>query len=200
MCCNSSFRIAASVSFGLSCGWITRLRLRKKRDGYTDRGPPCSLWPRRTLQPGRGCDAATPCCNSVLVRWGAGGYFRDQALALQAAGWKMAILAPSLWTLRDARRENRSLWQATSIIAEQDALPVYRRQLPVVLPRMPHRDPLTWALGGMKLFERYADQSGLPHLVHARCCLNAGVLALLINRRHAIPCIVAEQSTRPDVR
>src|SRR5262249_46485351 len=33
-----------------------------------------------------------------------GGYFRDQALALQAAGFRVAMLAPDIHTLRDLRR------------------------------------------------------------------------------------------------
>src|SRR3977135_4620156 len=38
------------------------------------------------------------------ARGSGGGYFRDQALALQQAGWRGAVLAPDLYTPRDLRR------------------------------------------------------------------------------------------------
>src|SRR5260370_38229121 len=38
------------------------------------------------------------------ARGSGGGYFRDQALALQQAGWRGAVPAPGLYPPRDRRR------------------------------------------------------------------------------------------------
>ena len=59
-------------------------------------------------------------------RGSGGGYFRDQALALQAAGHRVAILAPDIHTWRDLRtgrveRQKRTGAAATVTAADLPA-------------------------------------------------------------------------------
>jgi teichuronic acid biosynthesis glycosyltransferase TuaC len=124
-----------------------------------------------------------------------GGYFRDQALALQAAGFRVAMLAPDIHTLRDLRRGRAPASRRARISVEDDGIPTWRRSGLVLLPRVPYRNALAWAWGGLQLFARYIAKEGMPDLVHAHCMLNAGVVALAIKRRHGIPFIVTEQNT-----
>jgi L-malate glycosyltransferase len=124
-----------------------------------------------------------------------GGYFRDQALALQAAGFRVAMLAPHIHTLRDLRRGRAPASRRARISVEDDGIPTWRRSGLVLLPRVPYRNALAWAWGGLQLFARYIAKEGMPDLVHAHCMLNAGVVALAIKRRHGIPFIVTEQNT-----
>jgi teichuronic acid biosynthesis glycosyltransferase TuaC len=124
-----------------------------------------------------------------------GGYFRDQALALQAAGFRVAMLAPDIHTLRDLRRGRAPANRHAGISVEHDGIPTWRRSGLVLLPRAPYRNALAWAWGGLQLFARYIAEVGTPDLVHAHCMLNAGVVALAIKRRHGIPFIVTEQNT-----
>ena len=125
-----------------------------------------------------------------------GGYFRDQALALQAAGFRVAMLAPDIHTLRDLRRGRAPPSASRGYIAvEDDGIPTWRRSGLVVAPRLPYRNALAWARGGLRLFAQYVGENGMPDLVHAHCMLNAGVVALAIKRRYGIPYIVTEQST-----
>ncbi len=77
---------------------------------------------------------------------------------------------------------------------EYDGVPVYRRNEFTALPRLPYRNPLAWTVCGMKLVKQYMDENGRPDLVHAHCCLNAGVLALAVNKRYGIPFVVTEHS------
>ena len=63
------------------------------------------------------------------------------------------------------------------------------------MPRVPYRNAIAWTRCGIKLFRRYIRDNGRPDLVHAHCCLNAGVLALAIKRRYDIPFVVTEHST-----
>ena len=123
-------------------------------------------------------------------RGSGGGYFRDQALALQAAGHRVAILAPDIHTRRDLRAGRPITREAVL----DDGVPVYRASRRVVVPRLPYRNALAWSLGGLSLFRAYAVRHGMPDLVHAHSCLNAGVLAALIKHRHGLPFVLTEHS------
>lgn len=129
-------------------------------------------------------------------RGSGGGYFRDQALALKGAGYRVAILAPEIHTWRDLRAGRvRRGSDRTSV--ESDGVPIYRRNTLTAIPRLPYRNPLVWTACGIKLAHRYIGDNGRPDLVHAHCCLNAGVLALALDRRYGIPFVVTEHSAGP---
>lgn len=128
-------------------------------------------------------------------RGSGGGYFRDQALALQAAGHRVAILAPDIHTYRDLRAGRMSRGDAGRIVVEHDGIDVYRRTRRVVMPRLPYRNALSFSLCGLALFAAYVGRNGMPDLVHAQSCLNAGVLAALIRARHGVPFVLTEHST-----
>jgi teichuronic acid biosynthesis glycosyltransferase TuaC len=128
-------------------------------------------------------------------RGSGGGYFRDQALALQAAGHRVAILAPDIHTRRDLRAGRVSAADARRIVVEQDGVEIYRRTRRVVVPRLPYRNALAFSRCGLALFATYVERHGLPDLVHAHSCLNAGVLAAWIKARHGVPFVLTEHST-----
>src|SRR6185503_16584107 len=128
-------------------------------------------------------------------RGSGGGYFRDQALALQAAGHRVAVMAPDIHTGRDLRAGRVSPAETRGTIVEHDGIDVYRRTRRVRLPRMPYRNASLWSWCGLGLFAEYAARHGVPELVHAHACLNAGVLAALIRARYGVPFIVTEHST-----
>lgn len=128
-------------------------------------------------------------------RGSGGGYFRDQALALQAAGHRVAILAPDIHTGRDLRAGRASRSDAGRVVVEHDHIEVYRRTSRVLIPRLPYRNALAWSWSGLRLFADYAARHGTPDLVHAHSCLNAGVLAALIKAYHGVPFILSEHST-----
>jgi teichuronic acid biosynthesis glycosyltransferase TuaC len=124
-----------------------------------------------------------------------GGYFRDQALALQQAGFRVAMLAPEIHTFRDLREGRAPAARGRQATAEDDGLPTWRRSRLVVVPRVPYRNALAWARGGLGLFRQYVAQHGLPDLVHAHSALNGGVVALAIERRYRVPFVLTEHST-----
>jgi glycosyltransferase involved in cell wall biosynthesis len=124
-----------------------------------------------------------------------GGYFRDQALALQSAGHRVAMLVPDIYTRRDLRAGRAPGDERERVTVEMDGIAVYRRARRVVIPRLPYRNAVEWSYCGLQLFSAYVAQNGAPDLVHAHSCLNAGVLALAIRRHHGIPFIVTEHST-----
>src|SRR5207253_11202068 len=74
------------------------------------------------------------------ARGSGGGYFRDQALALQAAGWRVAMLAPDLYTPRDLRRGQVAAGRGRRVRVEDDGIETWRRDALVLAPRLPYRN------------------------------------------------------------
>jgi len=128
------------------------------------------------------------------ARGSGGGYFRDQALALQAAGYRVAMLAPDIYTLRDLRQGQAPPGRG-HLRVEDDGIPTWRRETLMLMPRLPYRNAAFFTQCGLKLFARYVERNGAPDLVQAHSILNAGVTALAIKRRYGIPFVVMEQST-----
>ena len=129
------------------------------------------------------------------ARGSGGGYFRDQALALQEAGWRVAMLAPDLYTPRDLRRGQVAAGRGRRVRVEDDGIETWRRDALVLAPRLPYRNAAIFAWCGLKLFARYVEKNGAPDLVQAHGALNAGVAAWAILRRWGIPYVLTEHST-----
>ena len=130
------------------------------------------------------------------ARGSGGGYFRDRALALQQAGWRVAMLAPDLYTPRDLRRGEVASGRGPSIRVEDDVgVETWRRDMLVLLPRLPYRNAALFAWCGLKLFARYVEAHGRPDFVEAHGALNGGVAACAIERRWSVPYILTEHST-----
>jgi teichuronic acid biosynthesis glycosyltransferase TuaC len=129
------------------------------------------------------------------ARGSGGGYFRDRALALQRAGWRFAMLAPDLYTLRDLRRGEVVSGRGPRIRVEDDGVETWRRDMLVLLPRLPYRNAALFAWSGRKLFARYVEAHGKPDFVEAHGALNGGVAAWAIGRRWDVPYMLTEHST-----
>jgi glycosyltransferase involved in cell wall biosynthesis len=128
-------------------------------------------------------------------RGSGGGYFRDQALALQRAGWRVSMLAPDIYTPRDLRRGPAPAVRGRTFSSDDDGLPTWRRDALVLVPRLPYRNATAFALCGLRLFARYRAANGAPDLVQAHGALNAGVAAWAIRRRWGVPYVLTEHST-----
>jgi len=129
------------------------------------------------------------------ARGSGGGYFRDRALALQRAGWRVAMLAPDLYTPRDFRRGEVASGRGPRIRVEDDGVETWRRDMLVMLPRLPYRNAALFAWCGLKLFARYVEAHGKPDFVEAHGALNGGVAAWAIGRRWGVPYMLTEHST-----
>jgi glycosyltransferase involved in cell wall biosynthesis len=129
------------------------------------------------------------------ARGSGGGYFRDQALALQRAGWRVAMLAPDIYTPRDLRRGRAPAVRGRAVSVEDDGVATWRRNALVPVPRLPYRNAAAFALCGLRLFAQYRAENGAPDLIQAHGALNAGVAALAIRRCYGVPFILTEHST-----
>lgn len=129
------------------------------------------------------------------ARGSGGGYFRDQALALQRAGWRVAMLAPDIYTPRDLRRGRAPSVRGRVVSVDDDGLATWRRNALVPVPRLPYRNAAAFALCGLRLFAQYCATNGAPDLIQAHGALNAGVATLAIRRRYGVPFVLTEHST-----
>ncbi len=128
------------------------------------------------------------------ARGSGGGYFRDQALALQEAGYRVAMVAPDIYTPRDLRHGRVPPQFGRAVRVEDDGIPTWRREMLVLMPRLPYRNAVAMALCGSLLFAQYRAANGTPDLVQAHSILYGGIVALAIKRRYGVPFIVMEQS------
>ena len=89
------------------------------------------------------------------ARGSGGGYFRDQALALQEAGYRVAMVAPDIYTPRDLRHGQVPPQYGRAVRVEDDGIPTWRREMLVVMPRLPYRNAAAMAFCGTLLFAQY---------------------------------------------
>src|SRR2546423_13737962 len=75
------------------------------------------------------------------ARGSGGGYFRDRALALQRAGWRVAMLAPDLYTPRDLRRGEVASGRGPRIRVEDDGVETWRGAKLCRFPARPTPQP-----------------------------------------------------------
>ncbi|MDO4998323.1 MAG: glycosyltransferase [Neisseria sp.] len=123
-----------------------------------------------------------------------GSFFRQQALALQAQGVKIGVIAP---LFRSLRGETRSLWHGKygETFELDHGIPTYRRHSMLFFPKLPYIDRGRWLNAGKKLFARYLAEHGKPDVLHAHCVNFGGILAAQISQQHGIPYVITEHSS-----
>ncbi len=121
-----------------------------------------------------------------------GVFFREQAQALRAAGYRVGVIAPlqmSLWEL------TRPRWPGGVGFEDDAGVPTYREENWAWLPRLPRASLHLWLASGRRLFRRYLREQGQPDVLHAHSILNAGVLGAELSQRYNIPLVVTEHSS-----
>lgn len=114
-----------------------------------------------------------------------GGFFGDIAGALVAAGNRVNILAPEIWTTRDLRGDTSGFLPDRRIVVEsfKAGYDVFRLHSIVRGPRFPYRNPLFWAGAGISLFDAYVEHHGMPDIIHVHSCVPAGLLMHRLRKR-----------------
>jgi glycosyltransferase involved in cell wall biosynthesis len=124
-----------------------------------------------------------------------GIFQRHQVEAMSAEGLTVGVLGPQPRSLRYARRYlglpisargSHQVWR----------YPVVRARGWDVFPRWPRLQRAVYRRKGERLFRDYVDGYGRPTVLHAHNTLYAGDLAEGLSRRHGIPFVVTEHSSR----
>lgn len=122
-----------------------------------------------------------------------GCFFREQAHALSRKGLKIGVIAPQFRSLRLGKKAicgkyNEEIWQDGNITT-------YFKHSVFWFPKIPYIDLTRWVNSGLKLFEKYIKEQGIPDIIHVHSLLFAGSLALEIHKKYKIPYCVTEHSS-----
>jgi glycosyltransferase involved in cell wall biosynthesis len=122
-----------------------------------------------------------------------GVFFRDQALALKAAGHRVGVIAPLLKSLRKlAKKPTRA---RASFYELDQGMPTYRRTVWAVLPRVPYGNYLLVKQATRALLAAYIKDHGKPDLIHAHAAIFAGAAVAELARSWGIPVVHTEHSS-----
>lgn len=118
-----------------------------------------------------------------------GSFFREQGLALHKAGANVGVVFPQINSLKSLQ----GLTKLHGIeVSNDDGLKTYRYHFINITPGLDALTQKRRLLIGMKLFERYIKDNGMPDIIHAHSLSNAGLLAKKIHKKYTIPYIVTE--------
>jgi L-malate glycosyltransferase len=122
-----------------------------------------------------------------------GSFFREQALALQALGVKVGVIAPSM---RSIRSPVQSLMKSGKSRVENDeGIMTFRSSMLNLTPRLWTATAHRYVRMSRGLYDKYVQSEGQPDLVHVHAALFGGVAALDIQARYNVPFILSEHST-----
>ena len=128
------------------------------------------------------------------VRTQTGVFFKEQVAALRKAGYRVGVIvAPRLWETLGYVRDNHKLPNLRTAVDEGDG--VYRMHwgwFPRIFPLI---CATLHSSAGMRAFERYVQEHGMPQLIHAHNIFYAGYMAVRIAEKHKLPVVLTEHST-----
>lgn len=122
-----------------------------------------------------------------------GSFFREQALALQRAGARVGVIAPSH---RALTQPLLALFGSNEIRYEKDAgIATFRKSRANFPPRywrLIHNRTINMVL---ELFDAYVAKEGVPDLIHVQSTLPAGSAALSLRNKFGLPYVIHEHSS-----
>lgn len=122
-----------------------------------------------------------------------GSFFREQAIALSKRGYKVGVIAPIFRSLRDWKGV---FFKPYGFQQESDeGVVTYRWHGVNFTPRVNKFSKASWVRAGLKLFNAYVKNNGMPDIIHVHSLLYAGFVAEKINFEYKIPYVVTEHSS-----
>ncbi|MEZ9604511.1 glycosyltransferase [Vibrio sp. 10N.261.55.A10] len=120
-----------------------------------------------------------------------GCFFREQALALKRYGHDVGVIYPHQISLRNII--NSKSKAVFSFI--DDEIPVFQSVSFGLSPRVPYINVMLYLNQGIKVFDKYKEEYGLPDILHAHCVFNGGLLAKIISDKYGIDYVITEHSS-----
>lgn len=121
-----------------------------------------------------------------------GSFFREQAHALKKAGNKVGVIYPQFRSITDIKGIYSKPYGIEYI--NDQGLPTYKYHH-LAVPKIYSIRRARWVGYGLKLFDEYTKQFGLPDIIHVHSSVHAGHIALEIKSRYSIPYVVTEHSS-----
>lgn len=120
-----------------------------------------------------------------------GGLFcLEQAKALRGLGHEVRILAcTGLGMSVDKSFYFNAPWSARRYDMEGvEVHEYYQRDFPKTI----YLNTMRWIRNVTKMYDRYVKMYGKPDVLHAHCCKFAGIAAMFLSQKHAIPYYITE--------
>lgn len=121
-----------------------------------------------------------------------GVFFREQAIALREAGYRVGVVAPIMQSIKYGIK-NASLFGKKSWV-EDSGVSTLRCEL-ISIPKLRRINMHRWMVAGRQLVSEYIRVNGTPDIIHAHSVLFGGVLANEVSGVYGIPYLVTEHST-----
>lgn len=121
-----------------------------------------------------------------------GSFFKEQALALKEAGFKVGIITPALRSIHH-RKSFVGKWGAELCI--ENSIPVFRQHGLKIFPYSQVLNLKYWELLGLQLFKEYVKKYGIPDLLHVNSMIYGVAWAKAIFHKYGIPYIITEHSS-----
>lgn len=118
-----------------------------------------------------------------------GSFFREQAIALKKRNLRVGVIYPCEINWRDVLKNKKIIKK------DEDAGVIIYKKTFFSIPKQKKLNATNWIKCGIKLFEIYVKENGMPDIIHVHSILNAGLLADKINKKYKIPFVVTEHST-----
>lgn len=64
------------------------------------------------------------------------------------------------------------------------------------IPKMVALNTKSWIMQVQKMFDKYVEQYGIPDIIHAHCCKNAGIAATQIGKKTGCPVFITEHISK----
>lgn len=122
-----------------------------------------------------------------------GSFFREQAIALQKAGYSVGVIYPQIRSLKNLKNILKKPYGLT--VENDEGVSTLRWYTANYFPKVKNYNKNHWVKIALKLFEIYIAKYGKPDIIHVHSMLNAGFAAKLIYETYGIPYVITEHST-----
>lgn len=121
-----------------------------------------------------------------------GSFFREQAHALRKTGNKVGVIYPQFRSIKDIKGIYSKPYGIEYI--DDEGLNTYKYHH-LAVPKIHSIRQVRWINYGLKLFQEYAKNFGMPDIIHVHSLITAGNIALEIKSKYNIPFIVTEHTS-----
>lgn len=123
-----------------------------------------------------------------------GSFFREQAIALSQSDVKVGVINVHMLSVRAPHKGIEKIDTAVSAY-EDKGIHVYSTMLRNWFFMMPSIRAKQFVRKGLRAFESYIKEHGLPDIIHVHSILYASTLALAIKEKYNVPYIISEHSS-----
>ncbi len=121
-----------------------------------------------------------------------GIFYRDQAEALAAENNQVGFIAVTPISVKSILQAKSLKLGHLKFTEKQVVTSLYKY---ISIPKLPSFPIQMSRKKGMKMFDEYIKEHGKPDIIHVHC-YESGLLAIDVKKKHAIPFVVTEHSSR----